>query len=234
LTNSCFIINQPKVAAVYVFPTGQHPAHSMAAHKFATKVQLCPAGLDHELIIVFNGPAPVESEKDLFNGLPCLRSVQSDDRAYDISAYQDAAQQTDSDLMIFIGGNTYPTRPDWAKKCFEIWQQYGDGIYGAMGNQGDDRVNVTPHIRTTGFWMPRKLFNAYPVKVERPDQRYPFEHGKESLTQWVRKQGLPAMVAGWHDVRDVLVADTLPNGFHAGNQSNLIFKDRLCEPPYFG
>lgn len=232
MNNPCFIINQPKVAVVYVFVTGQSPVYSLAAHKFSTKVQLCPAGVDHEMIVVCNGPPPVQTESDLFCGLPSLRFIQSDDRAFDISAFQDAAQQTDADLMIFLGGNTYPTRPDWAKKCLEIWQQYGDGIYGAMGNQGDEQVNVTPHLRTTGFWMPRKLFNAYPIKVNAASARYEFEHGKTSISNWVRQKGLPALVVGWHDTRDVLVADSLPDGFHKGSQSNLIFRDRLTDPPY--
>lgn len=233
MKDACWMINKPKVALVYVFVTGGHPHWSSLAHRFATKLRENPAGMDHETIIVCNGPEASPPEKNIFDGLPNLRFIVDDDRAYDISAYQTAAQNTNADLIVFLGGSSYPTGPGWGLRMIEIWRAFGSALYGAMGHQGNQSINVYPHLRTTGFWMERVLFNRYPTKVSHVSQRYEFEHGRTSLTGWIRQMGLPALVAGWNDVVDLASADRLPNGFHQGDQSNLLFKDRLCEPPYY-
>lgn len=227
------MIRHPSLCLVYVFVTGGNAQYSAAAHKFATKMRECPSGIASELLVVCNGPTPTKEEWGLFDGIPNRRFITDDDRAYDISAFQTAATQTDAELMVMVGGSTWPTRPCWGARIVEVYRQYGPAIYGAMGNQGDRRVNVWPHLRSTGFWMQRELFNAYPYKINHVQERYPFEHGKTSLTGWVRSQGMPALVVGWHDVVDLSKADSLPNGFHRGDQSNIIFRDRLTEPPYY-
>lgn len=234
MTEPCFMISPPKIALVYVFVAGQNPHYSIMGHRFASKLRENPAGIDHETIVVCNGGAPVETEKDLFNGLPNLRFLMHDNRAHDISAFQMAALNTDAEISIFIGATSWFTRPNWGVRMLEVRDKFSAGIYGAMGNQGDLNSKVWPHVRTTGFWMDTKLFNEYPHKLTHAGERYAFEHGKDCLTEWVKGFGLRALIVGWENVVDVSQADQLPNGFHRGDQSNLIVRDRLSEPPYYG
>jgi hypothetical protein len=224
----------PKIALIYVFVAGQNPHYSVMGHRFATRLRENPAGIDHETIVVCNNGVPVETEKDLFSGLPNLRFINHDNRAHDISAFQMAARETNADICLFLGATSWLTRPGWGLRILEVREQFDPGICGSMGNQGDMNSSVYPHLRTTGFWMDREVFNQYPKQVNIASERYLFEHGKDCLTEWVRLAGKRALVVGWENVVDVAQADQLPNGFHRGDQSNLIVKDRLCEPPYYG
>jgi len=76
--------------------------------------------------------------------------------------------------------------------------------------------------------------NRYPLKVTQPHHRYAFEHGQGCLSQWAGQQGYPSWVVTWDMEYPEQSWDLIENGFHRGDQSNLIFKDRLCEPPYYG
>ena len=231
--DGCSMIRKPSLALIYVFVTGGNPVGSVGAHKFAGKLRECPAGIDHEVIVVCNGPAPSEGEVRLFEGVRNVRFIQDDDRAYDISAFQTASKQTQAEMLVFVGGNTWVTGAGWGSRIMEVYREHGMAIYGAMGNQGNIGVGVYPHLRTTGFWMPRALFLGYPYAINHVHQRYEAEHGKTSFTEWVRQQGLPALVVGWNAVVGLAQADTLPNGYVTGDRSNLIFRDRMTGPPFY-
>jgi hypothetical protein len=113
------------------------------------------------------------------------------------------------------------------------FQKHGNALYGSMGNAGDASVKVFPHIRTTGFWLSPTLFNAYPTVINKPEQRYPFEHGPNCLTEWVKSQGLKALIATWSGEYETGQWDSIPNGFHRGDQSALLTGDRVTDPPYY-
>ena len=117
---------------------------------------------------------------------------------------------------------------------WEVFKQYGpDHLYGAMGNEGDMRFNCYPHVRSTAFWCSPELFNAYPMKITDPSQRYPFEHGPHCFSQWTLKSGRQVYVADTGGVWPYPGLSASPEGFHRGTQNWLLIGDRLTLPPYY-
>lgn len=168
--------------------------------------------------------------ESVFEGLH-YQTIQHDNTGWDIGAFQKAARSVPCDLMVFLGSSAYIRVEGWLKRMVEAYQLHGNAQYGATGNRGNGPVH--PHIRTTGFWMEPDLMNAYPVRVVRPEQRYPFEHGSGCFTDWVTSLGLESWVVSttgeylWPDW------DLFPNGYHRGDQSTMLVGDRLTAPPFY-
>lgn len=229
---NCFFINGLHVAVVYIHVPGD-PTHVGYAKRFVISYLEKPTRYPHDLVIVCNGSPPTAQTHELFAGVQPVRFVQHDDSGWDIGGYQKAAREVECDLMVFFGGAAYVPRSGWLERMVEAYLKHGPALYGAMGNRGDSRVNVYPHIRTTGFWLPRDLFNAYPIQVTRNEQRYEFEHGKTCLTEWIKAQGLKPWVVSWDGEYEWAEWDSFPNGFHRGDQSALLVRDRVSDPPYY-
>lgn len=217
------------IAIVYVYPAGW----TDKAAKFLATYEMFPPGGEHQSVVVCNGGPADDETRFLFGSLPNLTLLQHDNSGQDIGAFQLAAQVTPCDIMLFLGSHTYFRRGGWLHRVRATFKEYGDNLYGATGNQGDSRVNVYPHIRTTAMWCSPGLMNRCPLRVTDASQRYPFEHGPNGLTTWHLSQPLNrAMVCGWYGEWDVLNCDQMPGGFHRGDQSNLLIGDRLTCPPY--
>lgn len=184
-------------AIVYIYPAEDGPKHTELALRFIETYNACPPGASHETVVVLNGAKRTTEIECLFGSLPKVKFLEHDDSGWDIGGYQAAARQYPADLMAFFGGSTYFPRPGWLRRMIDAYEKHGEALYGTMANRGDLRYKVYPHIRTTAFWLSSKLFNAYPWKVERSDQRYPFEHGKDCLTGWITNQGLKAWLVTW-------------------------------------
>ena len=216
---------------VYCFPTAGDQWLPLAWRFINTYHQFNPMA-QHRTTIVLNGPDPGESIRGLFRTLPEVKFLNHDNSGYDIGAYQAASAQSTADLIAFFAASTYFRVPSWLNRMVLSLRGRGPGVYGAMGNRGDGRVNVWPHLRTTAFWTTPTLFNAYPHKVTQPHQRYPFEHGSNCYTEWIRRQGLKAMVVTTQGEYEWVDWDNC-GGFHRGDQAALLVGDRLSEPPYW-
>jgi len=222
-----------KIALCIVYPLVGYPPFHQYASRFVSSYQVCPPGHEHSTVIVCNGGPPDTFAQLVFGGMPGLQFLQHDNSGFDIGAFQMAARTVPCDLMVFMGSSAWPTRPNWLARIADVTQRRGFGLYGAMGNSGDNMINVSPHIRTTGFWIQPDLFNRYPFMVKEARFRYEFEHGNTCLTNWILKQGLQPWVVTWngewlrHQWRYV------PNGFQNGDQSQVIIRDRLTEPPFW-
>jgi len=219
-----------KTALVYVYAGPSYVNH---ATKFVSTYHECPPGRDHTSVVVCNGFAPGPFEQILFGGLPNLILLQHDNSGWDIGAFQLASRTVPADLMLFFGSSAYFTAPGWLLRVEDSASRHGFALYGCHGNAGDERVNVSPHVRTTGFWIAPSLFNKYPFIVKAAANRYEFEHGNTCLPNWLTKQGLHVWVVTWHSEYLRHQWDAIPNGFHNGDQSALLFKDRLTDPPYY-
>lgn len=225
------MIKPIKVAVVYVHVPGD-PHHIGLAQRFSIYFREQPPMYPHELIVVCNGSGPTAQTHQIFSGLDA-RFIDHDDSGWDIGAYQKAASVVSADLMVFLGGTAYPQRSGWLARMVEAYQKHGVALYGCTANRGDGRVNVYPHIRTTGFWLPPSLMNQYPIRVSRQDQRYEFEHGRTCLTEWIKSQGLKAWVVSKDGEYEWEHWDLVPNGFHRGDQSGLLIRDRVTDPPFY-
>lgn len=235
----CFFIQEIKqelkISVVYIYPEAGANGHINKAVEFLDSYQLHDPGMDHDTVIVCNGSPCNDDTKRLFGWLPNCTFLNYTGSGKDIGGYQLAAQSVPCDFMVFFGGNTYVRKPGWLYRMAETWLKHGDTLYGSMGNSGEVAYGrqVYPHVRTTGFWMSPDLMNRYPVRVTQDGQRYPFEHGSNCLSSWIYAQGKEVWIVGWSGEYPLAVCSSIPNGFHNGNQSDLLVGDRISRPPYF-
>lgn len=207
------------------------------AQRFCDTYLKYPANYPHTLVIVCNDPN-WNDYRHVFSQMPCML-VEGDNVGWDIGAFQKVAQSVEADLMVFFGSTAYLTRSGWLKRMVESYEKHGFGIYGALASGADPKSNVYTHIRTTGFWMHPSLLKSYPYSVassndrNSPDSRYSFEHGKYSITNWVLLNGGKVILVTWIGEYEVNQWSLAQNSFHNGNQSALIVRDRLCDPPYY-
>jgi hypothetical protein len=87
-----------------------------------------------------------------------------------------------------------------------------------------------PHIRSSGFVVPRELL----VQLEWPDIRqkqdaWRFENGRKSLSAQLRSRGLELIVAGRDGVGYPVDQWHESETFRAGEQANLIIADNRTE-----
>lgn len=221
------------VAIVYIYAGMVSPMYDFYCERFLRSYHANDPGMDHSTAIVLNGVKRNSSFQCLFSSLKNVQFIEHDNSGYDIGGFQAAAMHTPCDLIVFFGASTFFSRPGWLKRMVESYQKHGPAQYGTMGNRGDVNAKVWPHIRTTAFWMEPKLMNDCPFRVKLPMHRHPFEHGQHCFTSWVKKMGLKSWVVSWTGEYEWEHWDMIPNGFHRGNQSNLIAGDHLCEPPFY-
>jgi len=224
-----------KPVIVYVYPAPELvPMAQDYALRFLETYHNNPPGLVHETIVALNGLKITAELKCLFSSLQGLRFMEHDDSGWDIGAFQRAARENPgADLMVFFGTSVYLKNRGWLMRMVNAAMKYGEGLYGAMGNAGNLRFKVYPHIRTTGFWIKPSLLNRYPHRITRADQRYEFEHGQTCLAEWLRRSGFPSWVVTTTGEFQKQYWNSVPNGYHSGNQSALLCGDRLTEPPYY-
>lgn len=225
-----------RVAMVYVYPLDGQQGFAPRAAEFVASYVRNPPGMDHQTVIVCNGAVAAQSSRDLFNPLPNVTFIDHDNSGWDIGAFQLAARTVPCQLMVFCGSHTYFRKPGWMVKMCDAALGLGDTLYGSTGNQGNIGVGVYPHVRTTGFWCSPALMAAYPHLVSQTGgggQRYEMEHGKSCMSNWVKQMGRTPWIVGWDDIKSLDTCDSMVNGYHQGNQDNLLVGDRLCAPPYY-
>lgn len=219
-----------KVIVVYVCPLigGNH--YLELAARFLETYHKHPAGFPHESLVVCNGAHPDEETRFMFEVMENPRFMYHDNSGYDCGAYQHAARENPCDLMVFFGASSYLKGPGWLARMVQAWTRHGDTLYGTTANRGFGHVQ--PHIRTTGFFLSTGLLNNYPHLITRTDQRYNFEHSQASLTSWVKSQGLIPWLVYWDRELKERNWDDGPDGYHQGQQSNLLCGDRMTRPPF--
>lgn len=220
-----------KVALVYIYPSTLNGQTDDYVGRFLKSYVDNKTNIPHESIVVMNGGKPNSYFACMFSCLQNMSFFEHDDSGWDIGAFQHVAAEVPADLMVFIGTTAWIKGPYWLDRIVASFNKHGDHLYGVMGNQGAGHIH--PHIRTTGFWMRPGLLNGYHTRVTRQDQRYPFEHGQQCLTKYVWDLGRKAFVVSWTGEYEYPHWNSIPNGFHRGNQSNLIMGDRVSDPPYY-
>ncbi len=233
MKDRCFLM-QPKlnVAVLYVHVPGceTHAAH---AKRFVGTLEKYPALFPFRLVVIVNGCKLHDETRKLFIPHNPEYFVH-DDSGWDIGAYQHYCEQSTDDMVLFLGGSAYFRREGWLKRMAEVFLEHnGVGLYGSTGNLGHPRTTIFAHIRTTGFWCSPEVMNAYPQKITEHHQRYPFEHGKNGLTRWCMSSGIPARVVDFSNVWEHPQWHLGPQGYHAGEQIDLLVGDRMTCPPFY-
>jgi hypothetical protein len=223
-----------KITVVYVYPNVGNEHYLNLAARFLKSYHEHPAGVTHQSLVVCNGHPPNGEVEFLFGSMENCRVMHHDNSGYDCGAYQHASHDNpDADLMVFFGASSYIKGAGWLARMLESFMQYGSTLYGTMGHRGVVHVGIHPHIRTTSFWIPPALFNQYPTRVSDPSHRYAFEHGSNCLTTWVSKRKLIPYVVSWSGIWRWEEWDSFSNGYHRGDQSDMIAGDRNSEPPFY-
>lgn len=182
-----------KVALVYVHPRIEQRRYLTLAKRFVDSYTKFPPGVcDHDLHVIINGDEPRKSDERTFEPLsPTFH--QHNNIGKDIGAFQMIASKVKADLMVFMGSPIHFRRAGWLDVMVNAYERNGPGIYGAYAFH-----EPNPHIRTTCFWMPPDLLNAYPFGVGNHN-RYEFEHGRENgIVKWVTGFGLGAWLVMWN------------------------------------
>lgn len=208
-----------------VFPKlGMKPTHDYLAARFFQSYNRFAPGADHTLHVMINGDLRDEAKEVLSK----VESVThpGDDSAWDISAYQRAAEEIPCDVMLFFGGSAYFDQHYWAVPVMRSFARYGEkNLYGACGT-----YEAHPHIRTTGFWCAPRLMNKYPRRIKHPSERLSFEYGPQSFTSFVAEHG-ETYAVNWDEIRPMPKwrEPGAPNIYFRGDQSNVLFRDRVMD-----
>jgi len=221
-----------RVVIVYIYPSTLNGQSDGYVARFLQSYVDNPTKVDHQSIVVCNGGKPNSELLCMFSCLRNLEFFEHDDSGWDIGAFQHVAVEVPADMMVFIGTSAWIKGKYWLDRMVAAFNKHGDHLYGCMGNQGNGS-SVHPHIRTTGFWLRPAMLNNYPVKVRDYGQRYPFEHGQQCLTRHFWNHGRKAFVVSWTGEYEYPHWDSIPNGYHRGDQTNLLIGDRMTDQPYY-
>ena len=151
-----------------------------------------PPGIEHSTVVICNGGPLSQGTALLFDAIPnCSFLPRVNDPGYDISAYQQVAEQIPCDMLCCLGESCYFHRPGWLKKMVEAWQTFGPGMYGFFSS-----YLVRAHLNTTAFVVAPEHLREYP-NVTNHEERYSFEHGTMSLWRRIQAQGKQARLVTW-------------------------------------
>lgn len=213
-----------KIVIVYVHPLVSGYDSMPQAARFVATYHLFAPGHAHETVIVCNGGKPTGATRVLFGSLPSVSFFEHDNSGWDVGAFQAVAAGSAADLLLCFGASAHFHRSGWLLRMAQAAGRHGPGLYGSMATN-----QVRPHIRTNGFACPPGLIRRYPVRCLTKDDRYSFEHGDRSLTEVARRSGLHPLLISWDGEFPVGLWRRVDNGYHAGNQTNVLVWDNHTE-----
>lgn len=232
-------VSEPKklisIDVLYVHVVGDRK-YEQFARRFVDSVRKYPPGHLVNWVIICNsvGPKLSAQMQNLFSILGKVTYFNHDNTGWDIGAYQAYARISKANLCVFLGGSSYCRRPNWILPMIKAFNRYGENaIYGTCGHMGAINMKVWPHIRTTGFFCAPATLNKYPNRIRTTQDRYPFEHGVNSLTQWALRQSLPVFVVDAEGEWKYPMWAMSRNGYHSRDQSALLMGDRITMSPYW-
>ena len=119
------------VIYLYRFAEGEHPVL-----RFLESYRRHPAGIDHDLYVVFKGfpdQASLAAGRALFAEIP-FTSIELDDSGYDIGSYLRAAKIASNRRLIFLNTFSQIVGNDWLR-CFDrAFKMNNVGLVGATGS----------------------------------------------------------------------------------------------------
>lgn len=200
--------------------------------RFARTFEEHPAGVDHELIVVSCGKPIGEDQMYLYRNITD-RYECYEGPGWDLGAYQAIAKTLDSDWVVCLATPVHIKREGWLKRFADVFTEYGDGLYGAMGSYENH-----PHIRTSSFAFKPEIMRQYPHLIDSREKCFGFECGCDSkgnllaghhswcFTDWMIGQGKPVLMVTWDMVWPKDKWRVPPNIFRRGDQSNCLVQDR--------
>jgi hypothetical protein len=119
------------VVYLYRFAEGE-----LTARAFLASYRGHPAGVDHDLHVIFKGfpdKGALTSARAIFAGLP-INAIELDDKGFDMGAYFAAAKVIPDRRLVFFNTFTGLLADDWLKIFDKALSLPGVGLVGATGS----------------------------------------------------------------------------------------------------
>lgn len=194
------------------------------AERYVRSVRENPPGVEHRNLIICNGRHVRAPFRKLFDTLPNCEYFLHDNTGWDIGGYLAAARIVQTTTMLCMGADSTVRKAGWLARMQEAWDKHGDGFYGALTS-----YQIRPHFNTTGFWCSPQTLLDYPHPVVTREDRYRFEHGKDSCWLQVKAKGKPCKLVTWCGEYDWQEWRKPPNIAIRGDQSNCLTGFRLTD-----
>jgi hypothetical protein len=133
------------VVYLYRFAEGERPVQT-----FLESYRAHPAGVDHDLHVIFKGFThrnSLATARALFAGLP-INSIELDDAGFDVGSYFAAAKLVPNRRLIFFNTFTELLADDWLKKFDKALSLPGVGLVGATGSWQSNRSLYEQSLRS--------------------------------------------------------------------------------------
>jgi hypothetical protein len=218
--------------ALFYLARGADVDHLESIRRFVRGYRNRPAGVDHELVVIFKGFASeyaLAAARTAMEGI-AFREVCTGDDTFDLGAYADAIGRLDCERATFLNTGSEPVASDWLRKLSAALDLPGVGLVGASGSfevgvGGGVFPNI--HVRTNAFMMrtplARQTLGRLIIKTKR--DAHDGEHGPNSLTRQVVARGLTTLIVGANGRAYAPEWWSGSRTFRQGNQANLLVAD---------
>ena len=178
--------------------------------------------IPHDLVII-------DRKGDSPDDVSGAQHLRYDGGGWDCGAWQFAARNIDTELLICFNSSTYIMGYGWMERFIAAVEKHGDGLYGPLTSN-----EIVPHVRTPCFVFTPKVIADYPREVISREDTYRFESmgwpdGIPNITQWVADHGHATMLVTWYGEYDQNHWREPAGIFRRDRQQALIVWDRHCE-----
>jgi hypothetical protein len=205
-----------------------------------------PPGIEHRLVVILNGfegsaDARLAEVERLLAGVEHER-VLTPSPVADLTAYHQAAQETDARRLCFLNSYSRPLLEGWLSLLAGALSEPSVGLVGASGSyesaydsapfwlrrrrRGEFPPFPNPHLRTNGFMLDRELMLELDWSVSRAKREaLARESGTHSVSRQVWERGLDVRVVGRDGVAYGHERWQESATFRSGDQRNLLIAD---------
>ncbi len=220
------------VIALFYLARGADADHLASIRRFIQAYRSRPAGVDHELVVIFKGFASegaLDEARAEMAGI-AFKEVHTGDETFDLGAYADAILRVNCERAAFLNTGSEPIASGWLGKLNAALGLPGMGLVGASGSfqiglAGGGFPSV--HVRTNAFMMRTPLARCTlgRLTIRNKLDAYHAEHGPNSLTRQVVSRGLTAAIVGANGRAYAPEWWSGSRTFRQGDQANLLVAD---------
>ncbi|MBI1262902.1 MAG: hypothetical protein GC184_14385 [Rhizobiales bacterium] len=190
-------------------------------------------GYDHDLVILMKGFDRRGRERFkamALSRVPETRFLEMADEGFDINAYKFAAENLESDYLVFLNSYSKIECDGWLAKMLHPFEfESAVGVTGATGSWetiNDEVSYPNAHIRTNAFAVQRHEFLSLDFGTLQTKWCCRlFEAGQNNMTRQLQARGLQAYLVGCDGVAYPKESWPRANVFRCGRQENLLISD---------
>jgi len=155
-------VTGPSIGTVYL----ARQADGLAAlDRFASSYRLHPAGIAHDLIVVYKGfarPISLQTARAVFQDIPHI-GIELADVGFDIGSYLETSRRVSHDYLLFLNTHSEIVAHGWLASLAGQALRKGVGIVGAMGSY--ESIQDTAELLKTVIWSCIGLGRSYDEKI---------------------------------------------------------------------